>query len=1113
MPIPTAVFFQRLGEGAALAALVTVPLYFTVFTDRVFEPDKAGLLRSLALVALAAGLVAWRARRADDRGRSDGSGGRRRPGELARTLSRHPILLAAGAVWIAECLSTLVSVAPWTSVMGSFSRGQGLYTSTMLGVMLIMGAVIAARPGGTARLAAFVGVTVFPAGLYGVIQSYNLDPLPWGGDVTSRVVGPAGASVFFGAHLVMALPFAAWPAASAWARSRRDPSPRAVLGLAAWLVTLALGLWALLLSGSRGPILGLGAGLAILGLAALARAGRWRAALGLAGLGTALVAAIIGLNVIAMQGGALGLPQLSGLPLLGRLSRALDPENSTTRVRLRLWDGTTLALAAAGPRLAVGHGPESMDLIYAPFYPPILAYDEPRGWVPDRAHNLALDSLVTTGALGLIARLAFFTALVDACLAAFGLLGARRQWLAFWLGGGAAGLLAGRALAPALRPHLTGTALPEWTGAQAWLLAGPGLGLGLVAGLALWLVFAARRRVDQGELSAQPDAERPERLGHGDSPAQLGEGPRIGPQPPERLPFAAAALVAVVAHWTELQVGFSITSTQLVLAVVAGGLVGLGWPSRGAVDRPRLMPRDLGGAFAAVLAGFTLIFDFGRFGTVAGGHAAVVALIALSVVITGLAVAAADAVDDAEADDAQAMGPDDGPVANETDGPAAHDGPDDRASILAPSVTAPTGTAEARHAATPWLVAGLALGIYTVGHVILLSAGTVGPADGVRGATWTLAWYGLAILGAIAAWARGAAGGWPGRRDALAGGLAVGLACLLAVATNGGATIADALAKEGRLGWQAQVSALRREGESGKAESFLDRAEARYALAARLAPWEPAYRLALARSAVEHADLLDARLSRALAESGRAETDGEYRSDLPARVAALVRDRDDRIGAALADLAAAERLGGPAPGPALTRARALRVWGERIRAPERRSEVLAEARTAYDEALARAPRWPEVLDEAAAAAILAGVPAAALDLTGRAIALDAYFVRAWRTAASAHAELGDPAAAAEAYARYFEDYRNASDLPARRAQLEVLVAAGRSADAMPIARDITRLAPGDPHAHADLAALLEESGELGAALAEARRAAELDPDDPAIAALVRMIEGRETPRD
>ena len=45
-----------------------------------------------------------------------------------------------------------------------------------------------------------------------------------------------------------------------------------MLCLAAWLVTLAVGLWALVLSGSRGPVLGLGAGLAILGLAALARA-------------------------------------------------------------------------------------------------------------------------------------------------------------------------------------------------------------------------------------------------------------------------------------------------------------------------------------------------------------------------------------------------------------------------------------------------------------------------------------------------------------------------------------------------------------------------------------------------------------------------------------------------------------------------------------------------------------------------------------------------------------------------------------------------------------------------------------------------------------------------
>ncbi|RIL08650.1 nicotinate phosphoribosyltransferase, partial [bacterium] len=62
--------------------------------------------------------------------------------------------------------------------------------------------VTAGRPGGLGRIGTAIGCGVLPAGLYGVAQSFGLDPLPWSGDVVTRVVGPAGASVLLGAQLV-----------------------------------------------------------------------------------------------------------------------------------------------------------------------------------------------------------------------------------------------------------------------------------------------------------------------------------------------------------------------------------------------------------------------------------------------------------------------------------------------------------------------------------------------------------------------------------------------------------------------------------------------------------------------------------------------------------------------------------------------------------------------------------------------------------------------------------------------------------------------------------------------------------------------------------------------
>ena len=50
-------FCDRIIEAGWLVAIVVVPLFFNVYSSRVFEPDKLSLLRSIALVMIAAWLV------------------------------------------------------------------------------------------------------------------------------------------------------------------------------------------------------------------------------------------------------------------------------------------------------------------------------------------------------------------------------------------------------------------------------------------------------------------------------------------------------------------------------------------------------------------------------------------------------------------------------------------------------------------------------------------------------------------------------------------------------------------------------------------------------------------------------------------------------------------------------------------------------------------------------------------------------------------------------------------------------------------------------------------------------------------------------------------------
>src|SRR5262245_41104615 len=44
-------------EAGWLAALVLAPLFFNVFSSRVFEPDKISLVRSISLIMLLAWLI------------------------------------------------------------------------------------------------------------------------------------------------------------------------------------------------------------------------------------------------------------------------------------------------------------------------------------------------------------------------------------------------------------------------------------------------------------------------------------------------------------------------------------------------------------------------------------------------------------------------------------------------------------------------------------------------------------------------------------------------------------------------------------------------------------------------------------------------------------------------------------------------------------------------------------------------------------------------------------------------------------------------------------------------------------------------------------------------
>ena len=57
MPTKLSRYAEGMMEAAWIAALILTPLFFNKYSSRIFEPDKATLLRTLALVILGAWII------------------------------------------------------------------------------------------------------------------------------------------------------------------------------------------------------------------------------------------------------------------------------------------------------------------------------------------------------------------------------------------------------------------------------------------------------------------------------------------------------------------------------------------------------------------------------------------------------------------------------------------------------------------------------------------------------------------------------------------------------------------------------------------------------------------------------------------------------------------------------------------------------------------------------------------------------------------------------------------------------------------------------------------------------------------------------------------------
>ncbi|VAW33084.1 hypothetical protein MNBD_CHLOROFLEXI01-2678, partial [hydrothermal vent metagenome] len=243
-------------EVGWLFVVIAVPLFFNIHSDRVFEPDKLTLMRSIAVVMA----VAWLVKFVDLRQWTQASRLRWRADD---SLWRMPFLLTVTLLALVYIVSALFSVTPSVSWAGSYQRLQGTYTT--LAYIVIFGTTIGTmRTRAQARrLVTAVIITSIPIAFYALLQHFELDPLPWAGDVVNRVAGQMGNAIFIAAYLIMAVPLTVARIIASFTNilSDEELSGADVMRSSAYIFTVAIQLIAIYWSGSRGPWLGLSAGL------------------------------------------------------------------------------------------------------------------------------------------------------------------------------------------------------------------------------------------------------------------------------------------------------------------------------------------------------------------------------------------------------------------------------------------------------------------------------------------------------------------------------------------------------------------------------------------------------------------------------------------------------------------------------------------------------------------------------------------------------------------------------------------------------------------------------------------------------------------------------------
>jgi O-antigen ligase len=394
------VLLGRVVEGCWLGVVALVPLFFIPGLLRPFYPPKAMLLQFLALVMVAAVVARWLLE------------GRGVTGADMRSLMRSRIHVIAVTFGTVVVIATIMSLSPYTSLVGSVNRRQGMLTIlSLVSIFLVVSTQLRTR----AQLTRLVVVLLVSSGLVsliGIVEHYVPSFSHWflSTTYTQRVAATTGNALSLSGYLGMAIPFTLTTGVLVYRRRAGFPCSGLVFTALAGLLTVQL--WCLVLSiYSFVLLLYLVPGAMFVALFTLLQVRRRVVVYAALGLLTALVVSGLAIVLPQWQNAVAGTPPHAPGTRVDVETEPYLRSNLYGRARYWVYALNVLPQSISDPqpgddapllRPLVGYGPETYTIVTQKHFPPERRTGMTSGATfRDNPHNHYLYLAATVGLLGL----------------------------------------------------------------------------------------------------------------------------------------------------------------------------------------------------------------------------------------------------------------------------------------------------------------------------------------------------------------------------------------------------------------------------------------------------------------------------------------------------------------------------------------------------------------------------------------------------------------------------------------------------------------------------------------------------------------------------------------